>query len=959
MRFGPVLLVAWLLAYPNAIALAAETAVYDRHGTVLGANAFPSNRWIKLHEINANSPDRFQRQEHGGSCFDSKRGQIVLFGSDTHGKDWHNSPRFFDTTTTTWSQPYSDDDFKTYSVNERGIGVAGPMGEHPWAMHTFGAVVYDSARDELIAPIFDDHLVPGRFTGLFRDLWPRVRRKPTWVYRFAAKQWMPLAGDGINCFPYCATYDCDRQVVVGVLPDGIYELAGEPRAWRKATLKGFFGWHTNCAYDRKNKAVVVFGSNEDRNDIAAYFPATGEYRLMPTAGLRPPPDQHNPMEFCPDVGKTVVLVDRVDGKHEQTETWLYDVPQDTWTQVSGATLPFACGMNYNLEYDGIHRRLLLVTGPQPTVWALRLESSRTPSSENAARPEEIQVEPATMHCLSVRWPVLGDANGNCVVEVQHRKKGEATWKRDLPLFRTLAQATPEQRALWAFDNGSLPPDRIAGGRLFAGSIVDLAPDTEYEARLTLKDPDGGGLEETVLLRTRSEPLEPEGMRIRHVVPGNGGGTGEGPDPFRGLETAFAAAAAGDLFLLHGGVYRVGGTLELVTSGTERRPIVFRAAGDGAAVLDGGGDGENQGRLISANGRRNIWLENLTLQGREYLIVAHESSHLVVRRCRFQKMTKGIVGHNGGYCKSQGHFFSDNVFSGPTVWPRTKGIEEYAGICVSGAGHEICYNRFEHLGDGIHGTGYGNLSASDIHHNDIHACTDDGIETDYAETNVRVFRNRIVNAAHGVSAQPAQGGPLYFFRNLIYNATYSPFKLHNHTCGVFVIHNTCLRAGSPWPIQPGRETVTDVWTRNNLFLGSGHIGLDTSGRMTRCDFDGDGYGGFTGPFAGWNGTTIQSVLSSRAGGPLYSGVGAVIVTPATCFAQGLVPPTSPEGEYQAASLDFRLDADSDAVDRGVIVPNFSDGFRGRAPDLGAHELGDEPRDYGPRSGCPLPAEDHRK
>lgn len=70
------------------------------------------------------------------------------------------------------------------------------------------------------------------------------------------------------------------------------------------------------------------------------------------------------------------------------------------------------------------------------------------------------------------------------------------------------------------------------------------------------------------------------------------------------------------------------------------------------------------------------------------------------------MTKGIVAHNGSYHVSQGHFLSDNTFSGPTTWPRANGIEEYAGITVSGAGHVVCHNRFDALGDVVHGTGHG-------------------------------------------------------------------------------------------------------------------------------------------------------------------------------------------------------------------------------------------------------------
>jgi hypothetical protein len=112
----------------------------------------PPNVWVKLQELPADASTQFVRQEHGGSCFDTKRGRLVLFGSNTHGRDWHNSPRFFDPAAAAWSQPYADDEFSTYAVNQEGIAVAGTNGDHPWTTHTFGTVVYDAARDEISTP---------------------------------------------------------------------------------------------------------------------------------------------------------------------------------------------------------------------------------------------------------------------------------------------------------------------------------------------------------------------------------------------------------------------------------------------------------------------------------------------------------------------------------------------------------------------------------------------------------------------------------------------------------------------------------------------------------------------------------------------------------------------------------------------------------------------------------------
>jgi hypothetical protein len=54
-------------------------------------------------------------------------------------------------------------------------------------------------------------------------------------------------------------------------------------------------------------------------------------------------------------------------------------------------------------------------------------------------------------------------------------------------------------------------------------------------------------------------------------------------------------------------------------------------------------------------------------------------------------------------------------------------------------------------------------------------------------------------------------------------------------------------------------------------------------------------------------------------------------------------------YRFEDYDFSLRPGSAAIDRGVAIPNVNDGFAGRAPDLGALELGAPLPTYGPREG----------
>jgi hypothetical protein len=52
-------------------------------------------------------------------------------------------------------------------------------------------------------------------------------------------------------------------------------------------------------------------------------------------------------------------------------------------------------------------------------------------------------------------------------------------------------------------------------------------------------------------------------------------------------------------------------------------------------------------------------------------------------------------------------------------------------------------------------------------------------------------------------------------------------------------------------------------------------------------------------------------------------------------------------YTPAEVDLTLDKRSRAIDAGVELPGITDGFTGKAPDLGAYEYGAELPHYGPR------------
>src|SRR5260370_33194997 len=135
---------------------------------------------------------------------------------------------------------------------------------------------------------------------------------------------------------------------------------------------------------------------------------------------------------------------------------------------------------------------------------------------NKTRPGELVIGPPTLINLGFEWPIEGDDNRNAAVEVSYRRTGDAQWKQGLPLLRLQGERIFQSEGV--FD--------VISPNMFAGSILDLEPDTAYEARFTMSDPDGfvgqSGkmVVKTVTVRTRPEPKPYSGGRVFHVYPPN-------------------------------------------------------------------------------------------------------------------------------------------------------------------------------------------------------------------------------------------------------------------------------------------------------------------------------------------------------------------------------------------------------------------------------------------------------
>src|SRR5579862_5529134 len=164
---------------------------------------------------------------------------------------------------------------------------------------------------------------------------------------------------------------------------------------------------------------------------------------------------------------------------------------------------------------------MIVPEKQVLPIALCLMLGSAVSAQTSTSAGELSSDPPTLVSLGFEWRIMGDDNRNAKVEAFYRKTGESSWHLALPLMRLQREqigTAPGPNA--ANDPARYPLFRYTAANMFAGSILNLAPDTEYECRFVLSDPDGvsGAAEKTVTLRTRGEPRPAEGGHTYHVYP---------------------------------------------------------------------------------------------------------------------------------------------------------------------------------------------------------------------------------------------------------------------------------------------------------------------------------------------------------------------------------------------------------------------------------------------------------
>lgn len=618
---------------------------------------------------------------------------------------------------------------------------------------------------------------------------------------------------------------------------------------------------------------------------------------------------------------------------------------------------------------------------------------------------ELTIEHPTLISLGFDWRISGDANVNATARVSYRKKGETSWKEYLPLLRT----GRGRMVNYGFGNFNDPNHemqyRIPDG--LTGSIMDLQPATEYEVKLEVTDPDGvtGDPVQIVTLKTRAEPQPYEGGEVRHVYPLDYEGEKQQPaynnlmhavngfqtwcDNYQTIHPNYARP--GTKILVHAGVhktdfnaYRDPGGLWLhgmqtfIADGTPEKPITIMAAGDGEVILDANGSD----RYFNIAEADYLHFEGLTIRNTRIAFYGglqglQGCKGLTVKNCRLENVQYGILAQDG---RSENFYIADNIFIGRNPLdrfnPESSGSNgrTQAGYAVNlaGQGHVICHNYVEGFWDGINvftnslaDPELGQQSrAIDIYNNEITNINDNFIEADGGYANIRILRNRCLNAmSEPLSVQPVYCGPVYWIRNVVYNASkgWQTFKMVNGD-NVIMYHNTSTCHNSHYNLNVGFKYLD---SRNNLFLGPSHFvterqeerGLPTflvghDDTRSIVDYNAVGaklempnrYALITGGEEQYFNTLNEFTEET---GFMKQGLE---VKDYDIFLNAEEPEHVPSNEgklYPPSSVDLRIKPNAPVVDQGCLLPGINDNYSGQAPDIGAYEAGKDRPQYGPR------------
>jgi hypothetical protein len=519
----------------------------------------------------------------------------------------------------------------------------------------------------------------------------------------------------------------------------------------------------------------------------------------------------------------------------------------------------------------------------------------------------------TYECAGIYWKIA--ESDQCMVKYRELKNN--TWHDAMPLVY-------DQR------DGE-----------YRGSVVNLKPDTEYEAEL-----DNDSLKSHLKFRTRNDNFPV------------------------GNKTIISSGESDKKIFI-------------TESGTPDRYHLVTVTPGGKSVLNLE-NSSDYGIEIDADYVivRGIEIRNAAMDG---IFIRKNRHDIVIEQCHI--VFWGRIGGPGTYGNLEGGYdsgiYAEDGTYNLTIQrnliedPRGASNDWESGhpdgpqgisIFESSGGNVIRYNDIvsseDHgFNDGIGGgenfSFTGNMNKdSDIYGNIIRNVWDDAIECEGGNMNVRIWGNYFHFFFNGIATACTSRGPIYIFRNvsgesrtghrntdggaLIKTGEKEPFGGGRR----FVFHNTILQPGGVFDVFTSHVNPNCV-TRNNIFDVRGRLATDR-GKNPASDYDFDYFSGGTKGNSAQEGHAVrinQTPSGTRLFMPSYS-LEFYLKSSINAIKWGAFKYEL--GNKVVEITDPVVWIKNPLIDGGIIIPGFNDEYTGKGPDIGAFETGLPPMQFGRRA-----------
>ncbi len=524
---------------------------------------------------------------------------------------------------------------------------------------------------------------------------------------------------------------------------------------------------------------------------------------------------------------------------------------------------------------------------------------------------------STFESIGITYNYEGDDNLNCICNISYAVSGTKNWHKSL--------------AVWRDDNlhGKIK------NKQFRVSLLKLRPGTSYDIKIEPQDPDGKPTPSLLTVKTWSEKF-PIAEKI--TIPGSA------------LKKGYT----------------------ITESGTAKGYILYTTPP--GEIIDVANNADSC--IYISNTVHHVIIRGMTLKGAKkhaiHIVGKHGDAHdIVIENCDISNW--GSIADDGWGKNMHCAIYSENrnlkrvIIQRNTIhnprsnsnnWNEMRIGSRYGkhpsgpqavGFWNSAGNHVIRYNHIysdaDHYYNDILGCG-ANFSQTgfpandtDIYGNILENCWDDAIESEGANINVRIWGNYIENSYQAVATRLSVYGPIYIWRNVCIVGYHHPGSQQSagfhksggfkSSCdnGVYVFHNTVVMPPRKKIKGSGTKGIHGAMhyttTANNIFNTEECIICERVKRQIGGRFLNDLCAG----------TNINLEKYAMKATPL----------------KGRAKFSSEFGlNHKTGKGIFYQTPDSPGCNSGIIITNFNSDVPDGRPDIGAHEAGTPPMEFGPKA-----------